>query len=223
MVEDAQQRRGLGSILLEHLAAAAQERGIAASPPRCWREQPDGPGFHRRRLRGSASTTPGSSIWGSTSSRPRTSLAVALSREQRAEARVDRPAAAPASVAVDRRLQRDRQARPRGAGEPAARRLRRPGLPGQPGGPVGAGRAAPTRRSTDIPDAGRPRRRHRAGRRGGRGGGVLPGQAACTALVVVTGGSPRPGRTGWAAAAADGRRWPGRTGCGCSGRTAWAW
>ena len=28
MVEDAQQRRGLGSILLEHLAAAAQERGI---------------------------------------------------------------------------------------------------------------------------------------------------------------------------------------------------
>src|SRR6478752_8714341 len=28
VVEDAQQRRGLGSILLEHLAAAAQERGI---------------------------------------------------------------------------------------------------------------------------------------------------------------------------------------------------
>jgi len=28
LVEDAQQRRGLGSILLEHLAAAAQERGI---------------------------------------------------------------------------------------------------------------------------------------------------------------------------------------------------
>ena len=28
MVEDSQQRRGLGSILLEHLAAAAQERGI---------------------------------------------------------------------------------------------------------------------------------------------------------------------------------------------------
>ena len=28
IVEDAQQRRGLGSILLEHLAAAAQERGI---------------------------------------------------------------------------------------------------------------------------------------------------------------------------------------------------
>ena len=28
LVEDSQQRRGLGSILLEHLAAAAQERGI---------------------------------------------------------------------------------------------------------------------------------------------------------------------------------------------------
>jgi GNAT superfamily N-acetyltransferase len=35
LVEDSQQGRGIGSILLEHLAAAAQEGASGVSPPRC--------------------------------------------------------------------------------------------------------------------------------------------------------------------------------------------
>ena len=35
LIEDAHQRRGLGSVLLEHLAAAARERGSPSSWPRC--------------------------------------------------------------------------------------------------------------------------------------------------------------------------------------------
>ena len=36
-IEDAHQGRGLGSVFLEHIAAAARERGISRSSPTCCR------------------------------------------------------------------------------------------------------------------------------------------------------------------------------------------
>ena len=69
--EDTQQRRGLGSILLEHLAAAAQERGIrrfdrrgAHARTRRWSGCSWTPG-----TRSAGSTTRASSTWNSTSTR----------------------------------------------------------------------------------------------------------------------------------------------------------
>ena len=51
LVEDAHQGRGLGSVLLEHLAAAARERGIKPLRRRgAGPEQQDGAGLPRRRL-----------------------------------------------------------------------------------------------------------------------------------------------------------------------------
>ena len=72
LVEDSQQGRGLGSILLEHLAAAARERGIRRSPPRCSARTPRCSGCSwTPGTPCTASTTPVSSTWRSTSNRPR--------------------------------------------------------------------------------------------------------------------------------------------------------
>ena len=69
-VQDDQQGRGLGSILLEHLAAAAQERGIARFTAEVLSEnRPMMRVFWTPGTRSPANTHPESSIWGSTSVR----------------------------------------------------------------------------------------------------------------------------------------------------------
>ena len=124
VVEDAHQGRGLGSILLEHLAAAAQERGIRRFVAEVLGENDAmvrvfidaGYAVQPRRSR------PASSDLEFDIDPTEPSLAVARAREHRAEARVDRAAAHPRSVAVIGASQRAEQDRPRGAGQPAATR-----------------------------------------------------------------------------------------------------
>ena len=59
VVEDAHQGRGIGSVLLEHLAAAARERGISRFVAEVLPEnRRDAAGVRRRRVRGAARRTP---------------------------------------------------------------------------------------------------------------------------------------------------------------------
>ena len=101
--------------------------------------------------------------------------------------------------------------------QPRARRLLRTGVRREPGRGRGGGHAGVQERA-GHPRPGRPRGRRRPGRRGPRGRARLRRQ-----------GRARPGRglerlrrdraRGTPAAAAAGRRSPGRTGCGWSDRT----
>ncbi|MET3806650.1 acyl-CoA synthetase (NDP forming)/GNAT superfamily N-acetyltransferase [Nakamurella sp. UYEF19] len=101
VVEDAHQRRGLGSILLEHLAAAAQERGVKRFTAEVLGENQSmlrvfiDAGYAVTREFSSGVVDLGFDIMPTDSS-----LAVITSREQRAESRSIARFLAPRSVAV---------------------------------------------------------------------------------------------------------------------------
>ena len=72
LVEDSQQGRGLGSILLEHLAAAARERGISRFTAAVLSQNTKMLGCSSMPVTPSAGSTPRVlSTWCSTSRRPR--------------------------------------------------------------------------------------------------------------------------------------------------------
>ena len=181
LVEDSQQGRGLGSILLEHLAAAAQERGIRRFTAEVLSQNTKmlrvfmdaGYTVHRRvRLR---RRRPGV--------RHRTDREVPGGDDRPGApggGPVDRPAARTAVDRGHRSLRRARHAGPHRAGEPVARRLRRAGVPGEPGRRVGAGGAG-LRRGHRHPRSGRPGRGDGAGLERRRGGRRRAGPRACTA------------------------------------------
>ena len=142
LVEDAHQGRGLGSILLEHLAAAAQERGIRRFTAEVLAENPGWSGSSwTPAMRCAASTTPGWSRSTFDIAPTEASRAVTTSREQRAEARSIARLLTPSSVAVIGASAEPTKLGPRGAAEPAARWFHRPGLPGEPGHQVRPGGA----------------------------------------------------------------------------------
>ncbi len=101
VVEDAQQRRGLGSILLEHLAAAAQERGIKRFTAEVLGENQNmvrvfmDAGYEVRREFSSGIVDLGFDIEPTAAS-----LAVITAREQRAESRSIARLLSPRAVAV---------------------------------------------------------------------------------------------------------------------------
>ena len=101
VVEDGQQRRGLGSILLEHLAAAAQERGITRFTAEVLGENQSmlrvfiDAGYEVKREFSSGIVDLGFDIEPTAAS-----LAVITSREQRAESRSIARLLAPRAVAV---------------------------------------------------------------------------------------------------------------------------
>ncbi len=101
VVEDAQQRRGLGSILLEHLAAAAQERGIKRFTAEVLGENQGmvrvfiDAGYEVKREFSSGIVDLGFDIEPTAAS-----LAVITAREQRAEARSIARLLSPRAVAV---------------------------------------------------------------------------------------------------------------------------
>ncbi len=101
VVEDAQQRRGLGSILLEHLAAAAQERGIKRFTAEVLGENQNmvrvfiDAGYEVKREFSSGIVDLGFDIEPTAAS-----LAVISSREQRAESRSIARLLSPRAVAV---------------------------------------------------------------------------------------------------------------------------
>ena len=222
LVEDSQQGRGLGSILLEHLAAAAQERGVRRFTAEVLSQNTKmlrvfmdaGYTVHREYDSGVVELV--FDIEPTEKSR-----AVMTAREHRAEARSIARLLAPRSIAVigasdePATLGRDR------AGEPVARRLLRAGVPGDPGRRVGAGGAG-VRQRHRHPGSGRPGRGDGARPERRRGGPGVPGQ-----------GGPRPGgddgglrrrRTGRRTTRSGSwSRWPAMPGCGCSARTAWVW
>ncbi len=219
LVEDRHQGRGLAQLLLEHLAQAGRERGftkfIAEVLPdnarmiqtfRDFGYHVEG-GYQDGVLR----------------------LVFPIEATDTVGRR-DALARAPGRGALDGALLRGRE-RGDHRGEPApghdrlvagaqpgARRLLRTGVRREPGRGRGGGHAGVQERE-GRPRPGRPRRRRRPGRRGPRGRARLRRQ-----------GRARPGRglerlrrdraRGTPAAAAAGRRWPGRTGCGWSDRTA---
>ena len=101
VVEDAQQRRGLGSILLEHLAAAAQERGVRRFTAEVLGENQNmvrvfiDAGYEVKREFSSGIVDLGFDIEPTAAS-----LAVITAREQRAESRSIARLLAPRAVAV---------------------------------------------------------------------------------------------------------------------------
>lgn len=101
VVEDAHQRRGIGSVLLEHLAAAARERGITTFDAYVLAEnQPMVRVFRDAGYRADREYDSGT-IHMSIAIEPTTrSVAVGYEREQRAEARSVERLLAPRSVAV---------------------------------------------------------------------------------------------------------------------------
>ena len=152
LVEDSQQGRGLGSILLEHLAAAAQERGIRRFTAEVLSENTKmlrvfmdaGYTVHREYDSGVVDLV--FDIEPTEKSR-----AVMTAREHRAEARSIARLLVAAVDRGHRRLQRADEARPHRAGEPVARRLRRAGVPGEPGRRCRCRGCGPTPRSPTSP------------------------------------------------------------------------
>ncbi|MFC7613849.1 GNAT family N-acetyltransferase [Actinokineospora soli] len=72
VVEDAHQGRGLGSILLEHLARRRASAGWRSSRPRCWPRTPRWSGCSATpATRSAASSTRACCTWSSPSTRPR--------------------------------------------------------------------------------------------------------------------------------------------------------
>ena len=153
VVQDAQQRRGLGSVLLEHLAAAAQERGIR-------RFTAEVLGENQSMLRvfidaGYAVTREFSSgIIDLGFDHPADGFVVGCHHRARAASRgpVDPAVVVSAVGGGDRRVQRDPQARARGAGQPVERRVQRTGVPGSTRKPFRVQGVRAYRSVLDIPD-----------------------------------------------------------------------
>ena len=193
-ISDHYQGKGIGSVLLEHLAAIAQELGISSSPPRCSRRTARcSPSSRRPGTR--STTTSRTASWRCVRHPPtERSEAVRLSREHRAESVSMR------TVLFPEPHRRDRREPPAGLDRPAVLanilaaglRVRRR-LRGQQRGPRGC-RAPAYARVTRDPRAGRPRGGGRAGdavarrRQRVRRGGVS------TACWWRRPASPRPAR-----------------------------
>ena len=194
VVHDAHQGRGLGSILLEHLAARPRRRAAPVRGRGAGREPPDGAGVPRRRLPGrppSRTASTSSSHRPDRARRSRCGLPRAArrgaQRAQRCCTRVRSRSSARAGTPQDR---------PRGPGQPAARQLHRPGLSGQPGGrSVRQRPRLPHVQVTDIPTTSTwPSWRSRRPPCRTWSGPCLPKQVR--ALVVMSGGFAEAGRDG---------------------------
>ena len=219
VVRDDHQGRGLGSILLEHLAAAARERGMRRFEAEVLAENNQMVRvFRDAGYQVSREFADGVLHLEFDIDPTERSMEVRDSREQRAEARSVHNVLHPRSVAVIGASTDPGKIGHAVLLQPAARRLRRPGLPGQPRGPVGA-------RGARLPGGHRHpgRRRPRRGRRAGR-----PAWARCMdsclakgvkALVVVSAGFADAGAGRRERRSAGSPTRPGRTACGWSGRT----
>ncbi len=176
LVEDSEQGRGLGSILLEHLAAAAQERGIHRFTAEVLGQNTKmlgvfmdaGYAVHREYDSGVVELM--FDIEPTEKSR-----AVMTAREHRADGPVDHPAGRAAVDRGHRGQRRADHAGPDRAGEPVARQVLRTGVPGHPGCCCGAGRTGLLLRDRH-PRSGRPGRGDGARLDRRRGGPSLPGQ-----------------------------------------------
>ena len=163
VVRDDHQGRGLGSILLEHLAAAARERGLRRFEAEVLAEN----GQMVRVFRDAGYQVSREFAEGVLHLEfdidpTERSMAVRDAREQRAEARSVHNVLHPRSVAVIGASTDPSKIGHAVLLQPAARQLRRPRLPGQPRGPVGA-RGARLPRRHRHPGRRRPRRGRRPG------------------------------------------------------------
>ena len=210
--------------------------GSAGSPPRCSAENSQmvrvfiDAGY----VGATGSTTPGSSTWSSTSRRPRNRVPSRCPGSTGPRRGRSPGCSSPRSIAVI-----GASDEPTKLGHAVLLNLLRgnfsgPGVSGEPGRACRCRACGPTRSVTDIPDP--------------VDLAVVTVPAATVAevveacrakgvhgLVVMTAGfadastsgrtSPEPAASAAGARrpAAHGRRWPGPPGCGCSGRTAWAW
>ena len=228
MVEDAHQGRGIGSVLLEHLADAAREdghqpvrgRGAAGRTGRCCGCSPTPASRSSREY---ADGVVHLSV--PDRARPSSRCEVQRGREQRTEAALDRPAARPAR----RSPSYGASAEPApGIGAALLGHLRDGGftgadLPGAPAAPATVAglpaypRAADARIAVDLAVVAVP------GRRRWRGGGRRRPRPGVHGLVVVSAGFAEAGPAGAAAQRALVRVGPRRRACGWSDRTAWAW
>ena len=153
-VQDDQQGRGLGSILLEHLAAVARDAGHPALRSVDDAEQPqDAPGVLRRRLRGRRASFDAGTVEVSFDIEPTPeSVAVQREREQISEARSMGRMLAPRTIAVVGAGRRRGDDRPRGAPQPARGRVHRPRVPGEPHSRRRSPACGPIPTVADVPD-----------------------------------------------------------------------
>ena len=192
VVEDAQQRRGLGSILLEHLAAAAQERGIRRFTAEVLGENQHmvrvfiDAGYAVNREFDSGVVDLVFDIEPTAASR-----AVICLAEQRAESRSIARLLSPRSVAVIG-ASADRTKLGHAVLVNLLRgRVHRSGLPGEPGRPVGAGRPRLRHRARTSPIRSTSRWSPCRPRRWPRSSSPA-GPRACTAWWWSPAGSPTP-------------------------------
>ena len=152
VVRDDHQSRGLGSILLEHLTAAARERGVRRFEAEVLAENSQMVRvFRDAGYQVSREFADGVLHLEFDIDPTERSMEVRDAREQRAEARSVHNVLHPRSVAVIGASTDPGEDRPRGAAAPAARQLRRPVYPVNPEARSVRGvRAYPA--VTDIPD-----------------------------------------------------------------------
>ena len=154
LVEDQHQGRGIGQLLLEHLAQAGRERGVERFVAEVLPDnQPDDPDLPRRRLPGGQRATRTACSQLEFPIDPTdTAIGVMQAREHRAEAASIERFFNPRSVAVigaSRRQDTIGQALVRNL---VTRRLHRPGLRREPERRRGVRACRRTRRVGDIPD-----------------------------------------------------------------------
>ena len=198
-VADDQQRRGLATLLLEHLAGIARANGISTFVADTlpgnskmlnvfaaagWEaDEPLRRGHGPRPLRDRADDDLGRRGRGA---------------REPGRVGVDRAAARAALDRGDRREPPPGHDRPRAVPQPARVRLRGPGVPGEPD--VGLGRRRPR-----VPERarrarrGRPRGRRRARRRGPRRRRASARRRACTGWSIISAGFAETGAEGKAA------------------------
>ena len=188
VVADAHQGRGIGSVLLEHLAAAARERGLRRFKAIVLAE--NDAMIRVFRLAGYETTRHveyGEVTLEFDVDETALTESVMREREQRAEARSIGRLLRPAVGGGGRRQQRPVQDRARGVPQPAADGAGRPAVPGQR-------RCAARRRGAGLPVGARrarrhrPRRRSRCPRRRSPGWSTSARERGVRGLVVLSGG-----------------------------------
>ena len=164
VVADAHQGRGLGPILLEHLAAAAAENGLTMFVAEVLAENRNMVTVFREAGYQVEPQPRGRRAAARVRHRPHRSAAVrcAIPASGPREARSVRNLLSPRSVAVIGASTDAAKVGNAVLAQPARRRIHRPGVPGQRRAPLGARRAG-------LPDGARHSRRRRS--RGGRGAG----------------------------------------------------